>query len=47
MNSETLAKVVASTVMADELSLLAAQASGNLVKAHEKLGHNLCVYLDV
>ena len=43
MNSETLTKVVASTVMAGELSLLAAQASGDLVKAHEKLGHNLCV----
>ena len=41
MNSVVLAQLVASTVMAGELSLMAAQVSGDLVSAHEKLGHIL------
>ena len=36
-----LAQLVASTVVAGELSLMAAQVSGDLVSAHEKLGHIL------
>ena len=36
-----LSQLVASTVMAGELSLMAAQVSGDLVSAHEKLGHIL------
>lgn len=43
MNSVLLSQLVASTVMAGELSLLAAQVSGDLVSAHEKLGHILGV----
>lgn len=41
MNSVVLSQLVASTVMAGELSLMAAQVSGDLVSAHEKLGHIL------
>ena len=41
MNAVLLSQLVASTVMAGELSLMAAQVSGDLVKAHEKLGHIL------
>lgn len=41
MNSVVLAQLVASAVMAGELSLMAAQVSGDLVSAHEKLGHIL------
>ena len=41
MDSVVLAKVIASTVLAGELSLMAAQVSGDLVKAHEKLGNIL------
>ena len=41
MNSVLLSQLVASTVMAGELSLMAAQVSGDLVSAHEKLGHIL------
>lgn len=41
MNSVLLSELVASTVLAGELSLMAAQVSGDLVKAHEKLGHIL------
>lgn len=36
-----LSQLVASTVLAGELSLMAAQVSGDLVKAHEKLGNIL------
>jgi len=36
-NAATLAKVVASTVMAGELSLMAALSSGDLIKSHMKL----------
>ena len=43
MNSVLLSQLVASTVMAGELSLMAAQVSGDLVSAHEKLGHILIV----
>ena len=43
MNSVLLSQLVASTVMAGELSLLAAQVSGDLVSAHETLGHILGV----
>ncbi|KAK8809651.1 hypothetical protein WA158_000594 [Blastocystis sp. Blastoise] len=38
VNSVMLAQIIAGSVMAGELSLIAAQASGDLVKAHEKLG---------
>ena len=41
MNSVLLSQLVASTVLAGELSLMAAQVSGDLVKAHEKLGNIL------
>ena len=41
MNSRLLSQLVASTVLAGELSLMAAQVSGDLVKAHERLGHIL------
>ena len=39
-----LSQLVASTVMAGELSLMAAQVSGDLVSAHEKLGHILVCF---
>ena len=41
MNAVLLSQLVASTVMAGELSLMAAQVSGDLVNAHERLGHIL------
>lgn len=37
-NARKLAEIVASTVLAGELSLLAALAAGHLARAHEKLG---------
>ena len=43
MNSRLLSELVASTVLAGELSLMAAQVSGDLVKAHERLGHILLI----
>ena len=41
MNSGLLSQLIASTVMAGELSLMAAHVAGDLVSAHEKLGHIL------
>ena len=38
LNSSTLASIICSTVMAGELSLMSALASGDLVKSHLK--HN-------
>ena len=43
MNSRLWSELVASTVLAGELSLMAAQVSGDLVKAHERLGHILLI----
>jgi hydroxymethylglutaryl-CoA reductase (NADPH) len=38
VNALKLAEIVAAIVLAGELNLLAALASGHLAKAHEKLG---------
>jgi len=38
VNALKFAEIVAATVLAGELNLLAALASGHLAKAHEKLG---------
>jgi hydroxymethylglutaryl-CoA reductase (NADPH) len=38
INSKKLAEIISSTILAGEVSLLSALASGDLVKAHEKLG---------
>lgn len=37
-NSKKLAEIISSTILAGELSILAAQASGQMTKAHMKLG---------
>jgi hydroxymethylglutaryl-CoA reductase (NADPH) len=37
-NAMKLAEIIASTALAGELNLLAAQATGELASAHEKLG---------
>lgn len=41
LNALKFAEIVAATVLAGELNLLAALASGHLAKAHEKLGRGL------
>jgi hydroxymethylglutaryl-CoA reductase (NADPH) len=38
VNALKFAEIVAATVLAGELNLLAALASGHLARAHEKLG---------
>ena len=44
-NASTLARIVCSTVLAGELSLLSALAAGHLVKSHMKL-NRLVPYVD-